>query len=808
MKNKKGCCPVCGKPHGSCGCGCHKPTPIPPLPPPHCGSPYENDKFLYQKMQECINAVNNLLCGADSTLKAIESRAVNIGGYYDPKTVSVKEGYSGEDGSAYWLTRIRSRDQRCSPVFMELHLAYNDTTNSGTKEDIMHASNVELADKMWPAMQFTDAGWFGHVRQRGIPLPSNITGEYEGYFTVGFTRSGRMKWYANTVNPSQLSRDQIENSMGCYGITAINGEFTDASYRQYIPKQTEKVGRVLMGQNPETKDVYIISTGSYENTQGMLTKTCTDILLGYGCTTVAEVATDAASAMTDKGALLYAPLDNNVPRLNAFWFISRKRHFTNDYQYELATLMQKWGAQQWQLYLLRQAVTDMQDQVTDHGNRIDNLEDRVTALEQWRATVEAKLVEIDGELAALDAKIDAEIERAKAAEKKLQDQIDAHAVLITEIQEKLQKEIDDRIAAVQDLQNKLDIEIQARIDGDQALQDLYDDLSARVNQLELDLTALKQTVDTNYNTVIELITQLRADLSQVQQWYTDLQASVTAIDNMVTGIIESINQIKQTLVTIEEWKVSIDEWRITVDSALTNLDERVTIIEGEVITINNTLTDHTERIETIETKVDSIPEGGLPEWIGKEAFVAPVSVVTAANFPFSGVTGGTWNVSQVTYAPTGAYIPLANLQFRLQVAYANGQGSLLVTGTDSQWVNSVDAEGSAGVGASGLGMNAQGTATSADYGCAIPALASPLTALTVTTPPLYRAIVNSDVSTGTLEIALQIEISPTGNSVARGIMTVNTTEGAEERRWSDGRTYRLQYLGPQTITYPSNGVMP
>lgn len=632
-------CPTCGFPRGSCSCGykwpanpddknnaavlgynpCTPPPPcppmpsqMPPVPPRHCGTdPYAQMEELRRAVNGSIAAVNQLLDKSCGTLKAIESRAVNIGAYYSPKSVNTRESYSAEDGSKYWLTRVRHKDTAGRPINMELHFAYMDTGNNGVVEPIFEASYVEMADKMFTAM--TDASWFGHVRQNGVPVPSNVDNDY---YTMGFTRSGTLKWYQNSVAPSQLSRDQIVNSMGVFGITAIDGQWTDDSYRTHIPTQDEKVPRVLVGQNPESKETFILSTGTFEDTSGMLTKTATDLLTGYGCKTVIEVATGAKVAMLDKGAMLFAPTDNKVPECVAYWYISKKRHFTNDYQRELALLFQQWGAQQWQLSLLRDAVTNVEDDLADVVSRVDNLEDRVVLLETWQTEVNDKLDEIDGsiadinnQLAALDAKIeqeiqdrkdadevlqgniDAESEAREAADKVLQDNINAEEAAriaadealqqqITDNLDILNQEIQDRITAVQELRAALDVEIQARIDGDTQLLALYEDLRAQLVQLQADLNVLANRVETNYNTLYELYSGLRDSYNQLSAWFADLQATLTAIDNVITGINSAINEIKQTLLTLEECCAEMQDWKLTVDADLEDIHDQLTALQS------------------------------------------------------------------------------------------------------------------------------------------------------------------------------------------------------------------------------------
>lgn len=408
-------CKDCGQPKHDCCCHHHpvRPTPLPPLPAPYSGdSNYELLGHYWKRIDNLERSFQHVLCDANSTLKVLERRAVHIGGYYSPKTVKLEEGYSAEDGAVYFLTRINHIDSTCKPVIPELRLAYKSTTNSEVKEPMFEASISEIADKMWPANPTLDGGWMGHVVQNGVPLPSNADNDY---WTVGFTKRGRLKVYSNRIDPVQLRKDQIYNSMGCYGVTALDGQWTDASYRAQIPNQDTLQARVLMGQNPETKQTFVLSTGAYDN-NGMLTRTATDILLGYGCSTVVEMVNGADAAMTDKGRLLFTPEEKERPRMYAYWYISRKRSFTNDYQRELAVLYQKLGAQQWELYLIRNEISDLQNTVGDHESRLASLEARMTAAEASITEllklvdrvdiIEATIQDIEDRLALAEAQVE------------------------------------------------------------------------------------------------------------------------------------------------------------------------------------------------------------------------------------------------------------------------------------------------------------------------------------------------------------------------------------------------------------------
>lgn len=608
------CCPKCGHKHDKCTCKPYKPlcpSPLPPVPPPFHGPCTDPNIELHQLRQtvECYTQeVRHLLCGAESMLKQIEARAVSVGGYYDQKEVKVNEGYSSEDGSAYWLTRIKRKDRAGRLIKPELRLAYNDITNSNVKESIFDASECEYADKMWSAMPVNDMGWFGHVRQNGVPLPGNTANDF---YTVGFSRKGTMHYFKNsTTSPSELSRNAIENSMGCLGVTAISGQKTDEGWRAGIVTPGEKIGRVLMGQNFETGDTFIIASGAYEEAQGLRTDTATDILLSHGCGTVVELASGSNAAETDKGKLLFAPDGNTIPTLTAYWYISRKRHFTNDYQREIAKLYQKYGRVQWEMRLLQNAVNDLQTDVGDLGDRVDNLEDRVTALETWKDIVDQELSDLSDELARvereskerdtalqddisrvedeskqrdtqLQSNLDIVEQESKDRDELLQNSIEAVADDLADTNAKLEDEIAERKAEIARLEEDIDTlekglakEVADRTAADEDLQSQIDTLKTDLAAVKLKLSTLESTVQSNYDLMIELTSGLRDDVGNLQVLLAELQTQMAALDATVTFIQQSISQIETALNNLKVSTQEVDEWlkRDEVDSEFGTTD--------------------------------------------------------------------------------------------------------------------------------------------------------------------------------------------------------------------------------------------
>ena len=508
--DNKNCNPNCHPPRPDCyppKPDCHPPKPNcnfpdfpqfcpPPPPPPPCEpqvpsvvegqSLYQAVNNLTNRVNLCIQNYNDVMANCYATLRNMEKAAEANGSYYGPCEVWTEEGYSAEQGSTYTLIHKACVDRRGEPIRMQLHLAYGNTTNSQIEQSIFSASKITLADKMVVAQPKGANGWYGHAIWHGAPIAA---ASEPTLYTVGFTRRGTMRVYSNAVSQDQLLNDTIENAMGCSGVLIQNGQITDESYQANIPAATTQTARVVMGQNMDTQEVIILCCGSYDNVQhkGMTSKACAEILLNYGCDIAVELCEDISAGAVDKGSMIFPPMNNSVPTAYCYWYISRACLYKNDYQKELAILMQNYGETLWGIYESTQKINDL-------SNRLDKeIQDR-----------------IDGDN-ALNEALQAEIERAQAEEARLQGLIEQINTQITQINQtisEIQSDISDINEEITDIKGDI------TTINEQILQ-----LSNRLTALTASVTALQQTVQS------------------IQEDITNLESAVNTLSATVTNII-------------------------------------------------------------------------------------------------------------------------------------------------------------------------------------------------------------------------------------------------------------------------------
>ena len=503
-------------------CNCHDtPNFCPPPKPPFCPQPpvpsvvqgvslYEAMQDLNNRVNICIDTYNHVMAENYRTLRNLEKQAEENGAYYGSCDVYVEEGYSAEESAAYKIIHKKVVDRRGEPIRLELHFAYNNTTNSKIEQTIDSASKIEFADKIVIAQPKTDKGWYGNVIWHGAPLPSDPEASL---YSVGFTRSGQMKVYSNSVSADRMISDGIENSIGCSGVLVQNGEITDSAWYENIPNYNIQSSRVLLGQNFTTQEVMIFVTGKEndETKQGMTSLRCAQILKDYGCNLVVEVGEGLSAGAMDKGSLMFTPENKQMPNAYAFWYISRKCYYKNDYERELAELVQNYGACIWQGYLNKENILDLRNdlntEIEERKNADSVLQDNIDK-EQARAE-EAERV--------LQENIDKEQARAEAAEDLLDKAIKAEQARAeereNEIEANLNTEIDRAKEAERVLQANLDKETAERKAEDSVLSER---INAEQERAEAAETTLQANIEKEENRATEAERVLQANINKEQ----------------------------------------------------------------------------------------------------------------------------------------------------------------------------------------------------------------------------------------------------------------------------------------------------
>lgn len=400
--------PPCGAPYPPpfqpqpCPPPMPKPMPCVPPAPSVCQGMdlYEAMNGLTDRVNTCIATYNDVMANSYQALRNLEHAAEANGAYYGDCEVSTEQGYYADEGNTYCVTRKKVVDRFGEPIRMQLKLAYDNTTNSNLEQPIDDASMIECAQVI-ASCEVGENGWVGNCFYKGAPLPSVESGE--GY-CVAFTRNGTMRVYANAINQSQLLNDGVENSMSCVGRIIVDGEVKDEVAAAVAPI-------VAMGQNTVTKEVFFVSAGSDANqvkqgltNRGLSSKACADILKGYGCDIGVVLSTGDNAMLLDRGENAFVPstLPNQV-KAKAFWYITRKAHYKNDYDRQLAELIQNYGQLRYTALLNQLSILNLKDYTEAEISRINvQLTEFLRQLEAFNV----RLTEVESKYNALVERVD------------------------------------------------------------------------------------------------------------------------------------------------------------------------------------------------------------------------------------------------------------------------------------------------------------------------------------------------------------------------------------------------------------------
>lgn len=397
-------CPPCPPPFQPQPCPPPMPKPMPCVPPAPsvCQGMdlYEAMNGLTDRVNTCIATYNDVMAHSYQALRNLEHAAEANGAYYGCCEVSTEQGYYADEGNTYCVTRKKVVDRCGEPIRMYLKLAYDNTTNSNLEQPIDDASMIECAQVI-ASCEVGETGWVGNCFYKGAPLPSVESGE--GY-CVAFTRNGTMRVYANAINQSQLLNDGVENSMSCVGRIIVDGEVKDEVATAVAPI-------VAMGQNTVTKEVFFVSAGSDANqvkqgltNRGLSSKACADILKGYGCDIAVVLSTGNNAMLLDKGENAFVPstLPNQV-KAKAFWYITRKAHYKNDYDRQLAELIQNYGQLRYTALLNQLSILNLKNYTEAEISRIDA---QLTQFLQQLEAFNVRLTEVENNYNALVERVD------------------------------------------------------------------------------------------------------------------------------------------------------------------------------------------------------------------------------------------------------------------------------------------------------------------------------------------------------------------------------------------------------------------
>lgn len=522
------------RPKPDCGCT-PPPTVCPPQKPPVCQPPqpvmgqippvptviegsslYEAMGKVIERTNMCINQWNCISKNCYEAMNACVAAARSNDVYYDDCEVNYQEGYDTTEGCAYAIVEKKAVDRKGKPIFVSLAPAYDNTTNSGVEQGIFDMSFIKSANVIMTAVQAGSDKWFGPAMYRGAAIPGESNPD--GY-VYGFNRHGALRYFKGDVTETTLCQNQMVDVIG--GCVPI---LYDGKVIEGVEAMTQKQAVCAIGFNCGTGSVFFFSC-SAQNQPGMGIASVARILQGYGCTTaVVTSATTNTPAATGEGMLYMGqmttdPVNAKEPKNLAYWVISKCPNFNNAFQKEVADLVQTTGRNAWETYLLGVQIQSFDDRITQNAKDIAAEIERAKAAEKALDNkIEAEQDRAEAAEDKLDKKIDAETERATAAETALDNKIVAETNRATTAENKIASDLQAEVVRATTRENQiqaaLDAEIKARIDAD---NDLINAIEQEVLARKAADTALSTQIDEVDKKIQAQIAGLEGDITQINQ---------------------------------------------------------------------------------------------------------------------------------------------------------------------------------------------------------------------------------------------------------------------------------------------------
>lgn len=649
-----GCCRPCKPPVPGCrppmpqfpDCGYH----IPPVQYVPGMNEQEQLVNLNCKMNELIELFN---CNTDKVYGAYEEvvrSAVCNDAFY--KEITVESGYLADASTSYELVHIPFVDCAGQPIYMEMGLAYNNTTNSGVTESVFDKALEVYADKILPA---AERGFQGVAIWKGAPIYSEaseptralIPGQCD--YTLGVTENGFFKIYDtpndkdNSGMIKSMRQDKVRNSMGC-AVIIRGGEYVVDNNLSDM-----ELPCTVMAMNYKTKERFILAIGKDNVASDITPEMIANLLKKYDVDVAALTSWGQQSYLLDKGQFSFMPTSTDsdgiptVPQSAAFWYITKRRHFHNDYVKEVAALTIQMGENLWYDELtseavdnlkldfvdlrndLEQEIQDREDADTALGERIDKeIAERKAADTALDEKYAGEVARLDGEIDALSQRVTDEVARLDAliqSTKKALTAKDVKEVKVTHdgTRDTYQVLLNDgtvlgadvivynydqlvqKLDSYATVEQRLDAEIQARKDADDALNALITaEQQARANgdttlaeqiasvKAELtkliqgnttDITALQGALDTLTQTVQSNYTSLNERVTSNAENIANLQGTYGALQATVAALNETVTGLQQSFASTEQSFENVKQTVASMQDELNAFEER---IEGEL----------------------------------------------------------------------------------------------------------------------------------------------------------------------------------------------------------------------------------
>ena len=578
---------------------------LPPITPVPGTSAEEQMERVYAKVNELIHKQNEYTEKVYGAYDEIVHSAICNDAYYNE--IVTEENYLPEAGATYKVTHIPFVDRAGQPIFLQLGLAFDNTGVTGTPEPSSHASERFLADKLVPATNVPDAQEIADEADtyatlsvwKTAPIPLTDTSLP---YVMGVTDSGFIKYYAKpkasepvTTIDTQMHNDHIVNAMDVQGILVLDGTATPDLYAS---NKDSQVTRTAIGMNYVTKERFIVVATHVTSEQ------LANILVGFKCTIAVETANDDNATVMDKGVYQYIPesfsatTTPTAPQTRAFWYITKRRFYKNEYVEDVARLTQRTGQSLYENFLTLKAVDSIKEFAKELDRRLtQEVKDREDGDKALNNRVDKEIEDRTAEIARVDGRIDTEIADRKAEDEKLDNRITAEVQTLNSRIDTEVKTLNDRITAEVNTLNQTITALDARLTAADVVA-VEKTSEGALNQYRLklhDSTYLEVPVET-YD-YAQLVLKLQHFAEVEQQLNAEIEARKKADDAEAAARLAADTVLQGNIDAEKSARIAADEAeknaREQADSNLTD-------------TINNEATLRANADKALETSIGNV----------------------------------------------------------------------------------------------------------------------------------------------------------------------------------------------------------
>lgn len=517
---------------------------VPPVPSVLEGSSlYEAMNVQTQRVNQCIAQWNKISANCFEYMKQCVAAARMNDVYYSDCEVNYQEGYEPNDGCTFSLIEKKAVDKNNQPIRVRLVPAYDNTTNSGLKQPIFDVSFIKSANMVITAVPADAQHWIEPAMLNGAPIPGTMPINDDGTevtgYVYGFNRNGVLRWFGNNVTLTTLEQNQMVDVIG-----ACTPILNDGKVTEMAEAMTSQGAITAIGFRSSDGSVFFFQC-SAQDQPGMQGINVATLLQQYGCTTavitsfIAGDQKNFSNGMLYMGQMCQSPQGGLEPNNLAYWVISKGPCFQNEFQKTIADLVQTTGRNGWRNYLLGVEVSDFNDRIIKNAEDIANeiarateaektLQDNIDAeIERAKAAEQAETDRATQAEAELQQNINAEQNRAEQAEKLLQDNINAEVYRATTAEQGLDQKIIAETTRATAAENGLAADIAA------------EKLRAQTRENEIQ-TALDQEIAKRIAADNDIINAIEQEVLARRAADTALQNSIDAVKNELDGDIQGI----------------------------------------------------------------------------------------------------------------------------------------------------------------------------------------------------------------------------------------------------------------------------